>query len=300
MAQARIFPYRKVSAEGMVKSSKWKSSADGILDSGCIKSWDPNGALSFSVDISFNPADILVECRLPDDVVLGVCLAWQCQATELRGGGPRCEVKNDSKKFSETMSLDVAGGEVSDEIILRKRIVVVRYSGEVPAFAPMVGAVIWEEEECFVLGESAALFPVGTADFSRCSIAPPGACWALEWNSEAPLANFKQSVRFYVNRNSKSAYEAITAQKPNAQQKAIRSVARFEAARALLTGMLACEEYVSDWDNYPAGSVGATVTAIIRRHFPSDDAEGLRNWMTSRPEYFQGLLQQQFGLLADL
>lgn len=300
MAQARIFPFRKVAAEGAVRSSKWKSNTDGILDTGCIKSWDPNGTLSFSADISFEPADIIRECKLPNDVNLGVCLTWQCLSTELRGGSHRYEVKSGSKKFSETLALEVLGGEVSDSIILRKRIVVVGYPGAMPAFVPMAGAVIWEEEETFALGESAALFPVGTVDFSHCKIAPVGACWALEWKPADPNANFKQSVRFYVNRNVKSVYEAITSQKPNAQQKTIRSVARFEAARALIVGMLACEEYVSNWESHPPGSVGAAVTAIIRRHFPGDDAKGLRNWMTGDPEYFLGLLQQHFGLLSDL
>ncbi|MDR6469234.1 hypothetical protein J2777_002962 [Paraburkholderia graminis] len=195
------------------------------------------------------------------------------------------------------LSGDIAGSDVAGALHIDTTVVTAgRPDSQTPLSARHAGAVLLRERHSVQLDTSQSLFPVEVVDFNKGYWANREAGWRLSWNVLALDQPFFGSVRLLINAAHPRVVHAVSGDFPNAEASAIRSAIYFDAAKALVVGALASDDFIERDGDYAEGSCGRTIYSMIQMLFPGDGIGGLAAAASQRPDHFSTDLQGRLRL----
>jgi hypothetical protein len=165
-----------------------------------------------------------------------------------------------------------------------------------PAAARRPGSVLWADRSRFLLQGDAVLFPLAVADFHDLPY-PTKASWYLEVGEDLEAAALG-SILLLANERREVVVNALAAAgSPADADRRVLSALRTDVQRTLVEQALTHEDFADDAD-YPTGSLGALLAAVLRTTFPALGLEALRRERKSEPARFTSRLQDATDLLA--
>ncbi|MGW0042533.1 hypothetical protein [Rhodococcus sp. NPDC003348] len=188
---------------------------------------------------------------------------------------------------------DELGGvlELATVLTLRRPTV----GGSVAA-ARRPGSVLWQDRFSVLLQGDAVLFPLAIADFHDLPY-PTKASWYLEIGEDLEAAALGSVLLLANERREVVVNSLAAAGSPSDSDLRVLSTLRTDVQRALIERALTHEDFDEDVD-YPAGSLGALLAAVLRMTFPAFSVEALRRERLSEPALFTSRMQDATDMLA--
>ena len=298
-----IFPYLTATNEC------WQLGPWRRLDAGAdaelpdrLDDWDYSVPLSLASNVVVNVSRVRKIAHLSSEDSLVLAAIWEASSTGIREAASRHELPADGERSFELL-LNLDGAMLGGHLTLERQIVLSSVgSGDDRLAARLGGSIILRESRgsrtTVILEGDAARFPTEVIDFGQLQIAEPDALWWLELDltdlEQAPLS----SMRLYVNGGHPAVRRALAGN--DGIGELVRSVLRWDVARALILRALGHDDFCNDWDTYQEGTVGLTLQELIQRYWPGEHAESLRARRQSNPARFEYQLQARLALLGDI
>jgi hypothetical protein len=250
--------------------------------------WDYNQRLLLTRTIQLDSDALLTACQLSSNDPLRIVAVWSCP------GNLDTVVPGAVRVLLEGT---VDGHELSGELRIETHLVLLKQRPNgVSLAATRPGSILWRDASSSIVEGGAPRFPVEVVDFSHTLWAPPSAAWYLSWNPLDLRQPFLGTVRLMINSGIAPVVRAVARNDSDASAKAIRSTIHFEVGRTLIRGALCNDEFRSDPEGFPEGTVGRALSRLVGLLFPGDSPEGLKNLMDQRPEFFDSVLQEKLKL----
>ena len=194
------------------------------------------------------------------------------------------------------VDFDLPGDELGGVLTLTTLITMTRSGSHPSPAAPRrPGSILWSDEHRVALQGDEALFPIAQADFQDLPH-PDRGSWYLEIGEELDAAAMG-SLLLLVNERRPLVLDALAnASSPSATHQAILSVLRTDILRTLIERALVDDDFDEEED-YPAGSLGATLRHVIRGTFETEDFESLRREREQQPGFFTTRIQAAADML---
>ncbi|ALE76426.1 hypothetical protein AD006_24915 [Pseudonocardia sp. EC080610-09] len=190
------------------------------------------------------------------------------------------------------------GGELGGRLDL-STVLTLRSAGrEVgsPAAPRRPGSVLWRDVHPVMLQGDAVLFPLSVVDFGALPY-PTGAAWHLELGHDLE-AQALGSILLLANERREIVTGALAAAAdPGDADRRVLSAVRTDVIRSLVERALVDDGFDLDED-YPVGSIGALLAAVLRATFPDRSPEALRVERRHDPILFTTRVQHATELLA--
>ncbi|NLU68428.1 hypothetical protein HCC30_14305 [Streptomyces sp. HNM0574] len=138
---------------------------------------------------------------------------------------------------------------------------------------------------------------MSVVDFARTSF-PDNAAWHLQIGSKLSAAAMG-SLLLLVNEQNETVTEAFkNAAKPRPLDRAVLSTVYADCARVMVEHALSQEEFVDEAD-FPADSLGATLSNLFHQLFPGSTIHDLRLRRDSSPSLFTTEVQAATGIFQE-
>jgi hypothetical protein len=294
-------PFRRVPSKSLVLSP-WQSQVGGSPGPLAqeLPHWDYNAELRLVRSFVVDEAAIRTHCRLAPEDVLNVVVVWRSSGNNVRGRGCVVPLGNAHDPRELTLSADISGQMLAGDVSIATQVVLADFgrSHDILA-AQFPGSVLWEDAVRVSLEGTGSRFPMEVVDFNVVHWTPYGAGWFLSWNSEELHLPFLRNVRLFINGSHSAIASAVQATTASPEQAAIRSAIYYDVGRQLVRGVLSNDEFVENHDSFSEGSTGMAVLRMLRVFFPGSKPSALRDMMSSRREYFDGMLQGTLRLFES-
>jgi hypothetical protein len=263
-----------------------------------LPEWDAAMPIHAATTAEVDTEGVLADCGLAADAVLRLAAVWSSPGTGLRGCGSFVDLGEKSLGGPQTLELKVDGAKLADRIILEVALVLVSAGSSKERLAPKLpGSLLWRQGKSLLLEGETARFPMEVTNFAESSWLPENAAWFLDWKPDDFEQAVLGTVRLYINAGHERVKLAVSGR--NESDHAIREVIRFEVARTLILTALADEEFVSNPDRYPDGTVGAAVSRLFRILFPTESLKSLQQSCQQYPNFFECRLQHNLRLFGE-
>lgn len=295
---SRAYPYRRPPAD-VVTTGPWlrvvgagvEKLPDELVD------WDYDTLLVLRRQLCIDGTRVRESCGLPPDSQVRVAVVWSSTSSGLRGRAWSADVP-EQDGFELDLTFELAGDELGGRLHL-ETILTLGSLGldELPAAAPRrAGSVLWREVHPVSLQGDNSMFPIALADFEPLPY-PTGAAWHLELgqNLEAQALG---SILLLANERRELVAAALEAAgDPSDADRRVLSTIRTDIIRSLVERALVDDDFDPDAD-YPLGSIGALLAAVLRMAFPDRQLDALRRQRERDPILFTTLMQDATDLLA--
>lgn len=230
------------------------------------------------------------------DAELDLAVVWTATSSALRGRAWRVSVPN-RDDFEVDIAFRLPGAELGGRLDLETCLTLRASSPDASVAAPSrPGSVLWRDRFSVILQGDAVLFPLAVHDFHDLAY-PTGAAWHLELGHDLDAAALG-SILLLANSRREAVTQALAAAgNPTDADRRVLSTIRSEVLRALVERAVVDEEFDTDVD-YPVGSVGALLAAVLRATFPDTELQDLRRQRTYEPILFTTRIQAATELLA--
>ncbi|SHK41353.1 hypothetical protein SAMN05443637_10610 [Pseudonocardia thermophila] len=295
---SRAFPFIRPPRD-VVRVGPWsRAVADGVEELPReLPDWDYETVLSLRRPVQVDGLRARRSSGLPDDAELDLTVRWGSSTCALRGRAWRAPVPpRDGAEIGIEFDLDgdQLGGVLELDTVLTLRRAT---DGASPAAARRPGSVLWNDRFSVLLQGDAVLFPLAIADFQDLPY-PTGAGWFLEIGHDLEAAALG-SILLLANERRKVVVDALAAAgSPSEADERVLSALRTDVQRALIEHALAHEDFSDDVE-YPGGSLGALLAAVLRTTFPAFGVEGLRRERNADPILFTARIHDATDLLAS-
>jgi hypothetical protein len=262
-----------------------------------LSDWDYDTTLALRRQLRIDGLRARRSCGLPPDAQVRVSVVWSSTSSGLRGRAQSATVPAQDGVELE-IAFELAGGELGGRLGLETVLTLGTLGlDKISAAAPTrVGSVLWREVHPVSLQGDKTLFPVAIADFEPLPY-PTGAAWHLELgqNLEAQALG---SILLLANERREIVAAALEgAGDPNDADRRVLSAIRTDIIRSLVERALVDEDFGTETD-YPLGSIGALLAAVLRMTFPDRQLEALRRQRQHDPILFTTQIQNATDLLA--
>ncbi|QBJ97893.1 hypothetical protein ERC79_19545 [Rhodococcus sp. ABRD24] len=294
---SRAFPFIRPPADVVIAGPWSYAVADGTEELPReLPDWDYDSVLSIRRPVQIDGLRARRLSGLAEDAEVDFTVRWASRSSALRGRAWRAEVPaRDGIEIDIEFDLD--GDELGGVLDLDTVLTLRRSTeGASPAAACRPGSVLWNEKFSIVLQGDAVLFPLAIADFHYLPY-PTKASWYLEIGEDLDAAALG-SILLLANERREVVVNALAAAgAPSVADRRVLSALRTDVQRALIERALTHEDFADDVD-YPTGSLGAVLTAVLRMTFPAFSLEALRRERLSEPALFTSRVQDATDLLA--
>ena len=225
---------------------------------------------------------------------------WKSTRTGLQGAGAGQSIALGHGEVEVQVTLDLPGRDLGGTLILGLCLTLVN-SGPGPArLAPtQPGSRLWEDHARYQLEGTASRFPLEVVEFGSHYALPEGGVWYLEWSPEDLSQPVLGSLRLLINSQRANVVAALSGDKQDPTNAAIRSAIHSAVAERLILGALGNDEFVADPSQYDEGSVGHAIHGLIQAAFGMT-IESLASRALSQPGHFRCQIQERMGLFAEL
>lgn len=267
-------PYKTVTS-AVVQASPWIDAGTGepFPEAG-LGGWDPTVDLRLRRSMTIHDTTIRREAGLGGTASIACVVAWRSPETTLRGPAWRAGVEGDGTVVAE---IEVPGSMIGDRVELTTQIVLRRGGpGDARLAARTSGSVLWSDVAMLRVAGDGGRFPMEWLDFAAAGWLPEGAAWYLEWSPDQPEMPAMGSIRLYLNSGHPPLCEALAANPPLAQHRALREALRYDVARQLILGAIGADEETWDAAASDPESTAAAVNRLMRMTFPHESLSSLR------------------------
>ena len=293
----RAYPFLRPPVDVM-RAGPWsRTVADGAEELPTeLPDWDYDTTLSLSRPVQVDGLRARRLAGLPDDAEIDLTVRWSASSSALRGRAWRGSVPpRDGVELD--VAFDLAGDELGGVLELATVLTLRRPGEGASAAAPKrPGSTLWSDRRPVLLQGDAVLFPLAIADFHDLPY-PTGAAWYLEVGDDLEAAALG-SILLLANERREVVVNALaSAGSPGDADRRVLSTLRTDVVRALVERALANEDFTEETE-HPTGSLGALLTAVLRRTFPGVGVEALRREWRREPVLFTARLQDATDLLV--
>ena len=292
------FPYLRPPTD-IVSASPWSRAIDQGTSElpDTLHDWDYSSVLSLGRLLVVDGLRARKASGLGEDSELVITVRWSASASLLRGNAwqQALPAKDGIELF---IDFDLPGEELGGVLTLTTLVTMDRTGSHPSSAAPTrPGSMLWSDQDQVALQGDEALFPIARADF-RDLPQPDKASWYLEIGEDLDAAAMG-SLLLLINEGRPLVLEALaSAMNPSATHKAVLSVLRADILRALIERALVDQDFDEEED-YPVGSLGATLRHVIRENFEAEDIESLRREREQQPGLFTTRVQAASDMLAS-
>jgi hypothetical protein len=294
---SRAFPFMRPPAD-VVRVGPWsRAAADGTEELPQeLVDWDYDTVLSVSRPVQADGLRARELSGLSADAQIALSVRWSSSSSALRGRAWRFELPA-RDEIELAIEFDLQGDELGGVLELTTVLVLLSPgSDDARAAATRPGSVLWSDQSTVLLQGDAVLFPLAIADFYELPY-PTKAGWYLEVGDDLEAAALG-SVLLLVNERREVVVKALAgAGAPAEADRRILSAVRTDIQRTLVERALVDDDFLEDHE-YPVGSLGALLAAVVRTTFPSHSLEALRRERASEPALFTSRIQDATDLLA--
>ncbi|MHC1558099.1 hypothetical protein ACR9E3_04040 [Actinomycetospora sp. C-140] len=295
---SRAYPYRRPAAD-VVVTGPWLQNGETSVRElpGELPDWDYESVLRLRRPLRVDGLRARRSCGLGDDAAVTVSVVWAAATSGLRGRAWHMEVPPEDDLDLE-IDFELEGGDLGGRLDL-ETVVTLRAPGNAEgASAPRrPGSVLWRDNRGVLLQGDAVLFPLALVDFEQLPY-PTGAAWHLELGHDLE-AQALGSILLLANKRREMVRSALeAAASPTDADRRVLSVIRTDVTRALIERAVTDEDFDLEED-YPTGSIGALLAAVVRRSFPDRPLEALRRDRAHEPILFTTRVQNATELLAE-
>lgn len=282
-----------------VEPQEW-TDADGGAISDRLEHWDPATTIALSRVVTVNLDSVRERCGLSSDAALAVTTTAYSSRTRLRIVGDPVELGTMDGWARAPVAIEVPGSRAGGRLDLVTRLVL-RSPGTVsgPISPRRPGAILWEDKVSLAVEGGAARFPVTALDFSTDPGTPDGAAWKLEWSHDDLETPVLGGLRLLVNSGDDALIAAVRSGASDPRSFVIRSVVRYDVARALVHGALFNEEFVRAPERWPEESVGRMLHDLISLCWPGVPVPVLVERLRHDPGRLDAELQARLGVLDE-
>lgn len=263
--------------------------------------WDYSIPLDLSCEIEVDIDQLRAVTKLSDaDRLTFVCL-WEASATGIREVGYAADLPANGVAVGEPR-LDLDSSLLGGNLRLLRQVVLTSVGAERDLLAAdRVGSVILGEEaadaKVVALEGIAARFPTELVDFSDLPIAEPDALWYLDIESADLDTAALAAMRLYLNSSHPAISRALDPEDPAGAL--VRSTIRWDVARTVITEAAQNPDLIRGWGGFPEDSLGDAMEGMIRRYWPGETAESLRERRRGHAARFEYQLQARLRLMAE-
>jgi hypothetical protein len=261
-----------------------------------LPAWDYDTVLSLQRSLTVDGARARAESGLGMDAELAISARWTASGSLLRGRAWQSGVPavDDVELIAE---FDLPGSELGGTLDLALVLTVVDPGAAPSAVAPRRrGSVLWTDSHPVRLQGNATHFPIAVADFEQLPY-PSETTWFLDIGDDLEAAALG-SLLLIVNESRDVVVEALTGvAEPSPTTNAIMSVLWTDTLRSLVERAVTDDEF-DQGNDYPTGSLGAVLRAILRDRFPDEDLESLRREHDQDPALFTSRIQAAARMLG--
>ncbi|GJF03420.1 hypothetical protein [Pseudonocardia sp. D17] len=294
---SRAFPFIRPPGDVVVAGPWSRAAADGTEELPReLPEWDYDTVLSVRRPVQVDGLRARQLSGLAEDAELDLTVRWASSSSALRGRAWRAPVPaRDGTELDVEFELD--GDELGGVLELDTVLTLRRATpGASPAAARRPGSVLWNDRFSILLQGDAVLFPLAIADFHDLPY-PTKAGWYLEVGEDLEAAALG-SILLLANERREVVVNALAAAgSPTDADRRVLSALRTDVQRALIERALTHEDFADDVE-YPTGSLGALLAAVLRTTFPAFGLEALRRERLSEPALFSSRIQDATDLLA--
>ncbi|WP_433611639.1 hypothetical protein [Prescottella agglutinans] len=294
---SRAYPFMRPPKTTIVAGPWSRSTADGTEELPQeMPDWDYDTVLSICRPVHIDGLRARQLGGLADDAEIDLSVRWASSSSSLRGRAWRAAVPAQDG-IDMNIEFELAGDELGGVLELETILTLRRSTeGGSPAAARRPGSVLWSDKFSILLQGDAVLFPLAVADFHDLPY-PTKASWYLEVGDDLEAAALG-SILLLANERREVIVNALAgAASPSDADRRVLSTLRTDVQRALIERALTHEDFDED-AQYPAGSLGALLAAVLRFSFPAFSLEALRRERLVEPALFTSRIQDATNLLA--
>jgi hypothetical protein len=244
---------------------------------------------------------VRLACEIETHELLRIAAVWRSPGTALRGALTTQDINGPLTGIRQfRLQAVVDGHQLGGQLRIETHLLLTTNRRSASVISPTrAGSIIWRDVIATVVEGDAPRFPVEVADFSLTLGVPADAVWFLSWNSDDMHQPFLGAVRLMINTGVPAVVEAVAGGGRDPRSKAIRSAIYYEVGRALIRGALSNDEFLSAPDSFPDGSVGHSLSTLLRIHFSTYTVYGVKHLLDERPRYFDSVLQGKLKLFTE-
>jgi hypothetical protein len=294
---SRAFPFMRPPGDVVVAGPWSRAAADGTEELPReLPDWDYDTVLSIRRPVQIDGLRARRLSGLADDAEIDLTVRWAASSSALRGRAWRAAVPSrDGVELNVEFDLD--GDELGGVLELATILTLRRSTPAAsPAAARRPGSVLWSDRYSIMLQGDAVLFPLAIADFHELPY-PTKAGWYLEVGEDLEAAALGSVLLLANERKEVVVAALVAAGAPTDADRRVLSTLRTDVLRALVERALTHEDFTEEVE-YPTGSLGALLTAVLRTTFPALSLEALRRERSSEPALFTSRVQDATDLLA--
>jgi hypothetical protein len=295
---SRAFPYRRPPRD-VVRPGPWiRDTSDGPTELGTVlNDWDYNTVLSLRCRVTVDGLRARAGCGLPHEARLGLTVRWTASTSMLRGKAWQQFVTAGDDQQLE-IAFDLPGTELGGLLDL-ELILAVLDGGDgssSPGAPRRPGSIVWSQCTTIDLAGDQVRFPIAVGDFAEL-LYPSETAWHLDIGTDLHRAALG-TVLLVVNQGRRAVVEALTSvSAPSPEQSVIMSFLWADVLRGLVEHAVTDEDFDPEHD-YPTGSLGAVLTAVLANRLPDIDIASLRREHANDPSMFASRIQAAARLLA--
>jgi hypothetical protein len=191
------------------------------------------------------------------------------------------------------LMLDVKGDIVGGTLKLSTVLVFMRGEHVDPLGASRPGSTLWSDTQQCDLEGAAARFPVSAVDFATLPRLEPESAWTLDWQTADYTDNVLGALRLLVNSGYPGVVDAVVTGRGGREAEILRACINHDVAETLIRTALDDEEFLGESDHYPEGSVGRTISDLVRLYW-DEPPTTLAARARDHPQRFEMELQSRF------
>jgi hypothetical protein len=295
---SHAFPYRRPPRD-VVRPGPWiRDTPDGSTELGTgLNDWDYNTVLSLRRRVNVDGSRARAGCGLPHDARLALTVRWTASNSMLRGRAWQHYVTGGDDQQLD-IAFDLPGTELGGLLDLELMLTVLDSgAGSPSASAPRrPGSIVWSQRTAIDLAGDQVRFPIAVGDFAEL-LYPSETAWHLDIGTDLHAAALG-TVLLVVNQGRPAVVEALTSvSTPSPEQSVIMSFLWADVLRGLVERAVTDEDFDPEYD-YPTGSLGAVLIAVLAKRLPDMDIASLRREHMNDPAMFASRIQSAARLLA--
>lgn len=299
MSRLKKLPYLLPKPD-RVKIIKWNLiTADGLQPVDALfPDWDAALSVHVSAAVEIDVSSVLEDCHLPLDSVLRLSLTWHSDGTGLRGRGTYIDLNPHLTGQTLNLEVQINGAVLAKSVTISVILVLIESGTGSELLAPKLpGSLLWYSEKTILLEGEGTRFPMEVIDFADSAWLPENAAWFLDWDPDDFDQPVLGAVRLYINLRHERVKQAVSGL--NKLDRAIREAIRFDVARVMIAAALNNEEFMSQPDTYPDGTIGAALRRLLYILFPGESFQTVQKQFYHYPQHFEGRLQHSLKLFWD-